>query len=1140
MSAPFVHLQIHSEYSIVDGITRLKPLFQQAKSMGYTAIALTDQHNVYAHVKWYKQALAHGIKPIFGADVMALCPGAETPYALTLLCMNQAGHTNLLKLLSLAYQQRGEGGPIIVRLPEPGSALTRGLIALSGGLKGAMAHHLLPGEVAEAKAYIQFMQQTFHHHFYLSVARSGLAQEADYIQAAYDFSLQHDVPLVAVGDVQFLKKNDAAAHKARVCIERGLVLEAIKSDYTYTESQYFTSPEDMAERFHDLPEALENAGRIAQLCNVELDIGKVYLPDFPVAEGETVDQHLERCSYTNLTERLGDKVDDAYKERLAIELNVIQSMGFSGYFMIVADFINWAKQQGIPVGPGRGSGAGSLVAYVLGITDVDPLPYGLLFERFLNPERVSMPDFDIDFCMLGRDEVIRYVTRKYGRDNVSQIITYGTMAAKAVIRDVGRVLGHPYGFVDNIAKLIPFDLGMTLTKALEEEPKLEQLCQEDEGVAALYHLALKLEGVTRNVGKHAGGVVIAPKPLVNYTALYLESEGDGIVSQYDKDDIESIGLVKFDFLGLRTLTIIDWAVKCINTRHQLDTPFCIDDIPLDDRKTIELLQSCETTGVFQLESRGMKDLIKRLVPDCLEDVVALVALFRPGPLQSGMVDDFIDRKHGRADMAFPHPMLADILRPTYGVILYQEQVMQIAQVLAGYSLGGADLLRRAMGKKKPEEMAKQRDIFVDGSIKNGVDAKLASDIFDLIEKFSGYGFNKSHSVAYALISYRTAYLKAHYPAEFMSAVLSSDMDNTDKLYGFLEATETMGITVLPPCLQRSYHAFTVESENTIRYGFGAIKGMGEAVAHEIVKIRDQEGPYAHLLDLCLRIDSFKLNKRVLEALVKCGALDSWQLDRAYLLASIEKAVQRADQLHRDKARGQQDLFAAPQQSDAPEAFSYVTDGAIMPSSVKYAYEKETLGHYFSGHPFKRYARELSAMGVLPLGDLDEHFNTVIRVAGYVSAIRTLKTKRNKKFAFVTLDDGIGSIDIGVFSDVYIDVESILQKDAILVVRGTLSVDEYSGRKIVADSVETLDTIRQKHKPTLRLQVENNRDFVTDLCQALTTNKGGEHNVVLWYTNAEGAVAHMAFSDNYRIHINEALLDKLEQTPGLTAYDIVYA
>lgn len=1140
MSVPFVHLQIHSEYSIVDGITRLKPLLKQAKSMGYRAAALTDQHNVYAHVKWYKQALAHGIKPIFGADVMAVCPGTETPYALTLLCMNQVGHTNLLKLLSLAYQQRGDNGPIIIRLPEQSTAVTQGLIALSGGLSGAMAHYLLSGDMAAAQAYAAYMQKIFDRHFYLAIARSGLAQEEAYIQSAYDFSLQSGIPLVAVGDVQFLHQNDAAAHKARVCIERGVVLEAIKSAYTYTDSQYFTSPEEMQVRFHDLPEALENAGYIAQLCNVELDTGNVYLPDFPGAEGETVEQHLARCSYANLTQRLGDKVDTVYTDRLAIELQVIQSMGFSGYFMIVADFINWAKQQGIPVGPGRGSGAGSLVAYVLGITDVDPLPYGLLFERFLNPERVSMPDFDIDFCMLGRDEVIRYVTRKYGKDNVSQIITYGTMAAKAVIRDVGRVLGYPYGFVDNIAKLIPFDLGMTLTKALEDEPRLEQLCQEDESVATLYNLALKLEGITRNVGKHAGGVVIAPKPLVNYTALYLESEGDGIISQYDKDDIESIGLVKFDFLGLRTLTIIDWAVKDIHARHQAKTPFCIDHIPLNDRKTITLLQSCETTGVFQLESRGMKDLIKRLVPDCFEDIVALVALFRPGPLQSGMVDDFIDRKHGRADMAFPHPMLADILRPTYGVILYQEQVMQIAQVLAGYSLGGADLLRRAMGKKKPEEMAKQRDIFVDGSVKNGVDAKLASDIFDLIEKFSGYGFNKSHSVAYALLSYRTAYLKAHYPAEFMSAVLSSDMDNTDKLCGFLAATETMGIEILPPCLQHSNHAFTVESDTTIRYGFGAIKGLGEAVAHEIVKQRNQAGPYDHLLDLCLRIDSFKLNKRVLEALAKCGALDSWQQDRAYLLASIEKAVQRADKIHRDKACGQQDLFSAPQQTDVSEAFNYVADGLTIPSSVKYAYEKETLGHYFSGHPFKRYAKELAAMDVLPLGDLDAHFNTVIRVAGYVSAIRTLKTKRNKKFAFVTLDDGVGSIDVGVFPDIYIDVVSSLEKDAILVVRGTLSVDEYSGRKIVADSVETLDTIRQKHKPTLRLQVENNRDFVTDLCQVLTHNKGGEHKVVLWYTNAEGAVAHMAFSDNYCIHINEALLDKLEQTPGLTAYDIVYA
>jgi len=1140
MTDQFVHLNVHSEYSVVDGIVRLKNLFQTAKNMGYKSVALTDKNNIYAHVKFYKLALKYGIKPIFGADVTVASTNLEKFQAdITLLCMDEQGHLNLMKLISRSYQERGNGCAVVIQPEWLNQDSTAGLIALSGGIKAELAQYLIKDELDLAKQYIEKMQQCFAQRFYISIARCGMPDENKYVQAAYDISVSQQVPLVAVGDVQFLKKNDVMAHKARVCIDRSQVLEAIKDDYNYSPEQYFKDPQSMAELFEDLPEALENAANIAALCNVKLDLGNVYLPDYPVAEDQTVAAHLEKTAYENLASRLGPDLDDTYTERLAIELEVIKKMGFPGYFMIVADFINWAKNNNIPVGPGRGSGAGSLVAYVLGITDVDPMPYGLLFERFLNPERVSMPDFDIDFCMLGRDEVIRYVSKKYGRENVSQIITYGTMAAKAAIRDVGRVLGYPYGFVDNIAKLIPFDLGMTLTKALEDEPKLEQLCQEDQQVAALYDLALKLEGITRNVGKHAGGVVIAPKPLVNYTALYLEAEGEGIVSQYDKDDIESIGLVKFDFLGLRTLTIIDWALTDINNSLSTDKKVCIDNIPLDDAKTIELLQSAETTGVFQLESRGMKDLIKRLVPDCFEDIVALVALFRPGPLQSGMVDDFIDRKHGRADMAFPHPMLADILRPTYGIILYQEQVMQIAQVLSGYSLGGADLLRRAMGKKKASEMAKQRDIFVDGAVENNVDAKLASEIFDLIEKFSGYGFNKSHSVAYALISYRTAYLKAHYPAEFMAAVLSSDMDNTDKLCGFLDATKTQGLEVLPPDLQHSHYKFVVESENKIRYGFGAIKGMGEGVAQDIVVERNKKGIYKNLLDLCLRVDSFKLNKRVLEALYKSGSLDCWQHDRAHIAASIGKAVQHADKVLHDQQIGQQDLFSIGSSDTKNEEFSYNTTAAIMPSSVKYSFEKETLGHYFSGHPFKRYSQELASIGVKPLNDLDEHFNEVIKVAGYVTAVRVLKTKRNKKFAFVTLDDGVGSIDIGVFADLYIDVEDELVKDVVLIVRGTLSVDDYSGRKIIADSVEPLEAIRLKHKPYLSLNVENNQDFVEHLLKTLQANKGGSHKVVLRYKNNKGSVAHMEFSDNYRIKIDDGLLDMLEQTPGLTSYSIIY-
>ncbi len=1139
MSNNFTHLNIHSEYSIVDGIVRLKPLFEKANSFGYKSLALTDKNNVYAHVKFYKLALQYDIKPIFGADVTVKSPfDSELCTDLTLLCRNEKGRLNLLKLVSLAYQYRGNAGPIVVKPEWLTVESTSGLIALSGGIQGELGQYFLNNKSDLAQKYLSWAQTTFSNHFYISISRIGKIDEEKYIQAAYEFSQTHKVPLVAVGDVQFIHQGDIAAHKARVCIERGMQLEVIKDNYNYTKEQYFKDEDTIDNLFSDIPEAITNAARIATMCNVKLDLGNVYLPDYPVESGETVAEHLTQLAKDSLKEKLGDKVDDVYRSRLEDELDVIISMGFPGYFLIVADFINWSKQQDIPVGPGRGSGAGSLVAYVLGITDVDPIPYGLLFERFLNPERVSMPDFDIDFCMLGRDEVIRYVTRKYGRDNVSQIITYGTMAAKAVVRDVGRVLGYPYGFVDNIAKLIPFDLGMTLTKALEDEPKLEQLCQEDDQVANLYELALKLEGIIRNVGKHAGGVVIAPKPLTEYTALYLESEGEGIVSQYDKDDIESIGLVKFDFLGLRTLTIIHWALENINAELPAAEHVDIDNIPLDDAKTFELLQSCETTGVFQLESRGMKDLIKRLVPDCLEDIVALVALFRPGPLQSGMVDDFIDCKHGRAEMVFPHHSLADILRPTYGIILYQEQVMQIAQVLSGYSLGGADLLRRAMGKKKPEEMAKQRDIFVSGAVENEVDAKLASEIFDLIEKFSGYGFNKSHSVAYAIISYRTAYLKAHYPGPFMAAVLSSDMDNTEKLCNFLTAAKAQDLEILPPDLQRSYYKFVVEEPGKIRYGFGAIKGIGEGVAQDIASEREKNGPYKNLLDLCMRINSFKLNKRVLEALYKSGALDCWGYDRAHIAASLEHAVQHAEKIQRDKERGQTDLFGNIT-SSSDTSFEYIISGPNMPSSILFAGEKETLGHYFSGHPFTRYEQELTNIGVLKCNALDEHFNQVVKVAGYVTQIRVLQTKRKKKFAFITLDDGTSSIDVGVFPDVYIDVSEMLKNDAVLVVRGTLAQDDFSGRKIVADHVDSLVDIRTRNKPYLSLSVEDNELFVERFLKVIHSGKDGIHKVVLNYKNTNGDIAKMEFSDNYRIKIDDDLLDMLEQIPGLTSFDIVY-
>ena len=786
----FIHLRNHTEYSLVDGIIRVKPLVKRVAELAMPAIGVTDQSNLFATVKFYRAALAAGIKPIIGADVQIRDSVAQKkPYIITLLAQNQQGYLALCELISEAYlngQDKGVAYLTSKKILEK----NEGLIALSGCLDGLFSTSLQSNDTEQADTMLSTWLQVFKDRFYIELQRIGRSGEAGLNNQLLALASKHHAPIVATNSACFLKPEEFDAHEARVCINQGRVL----SD---TEQQYLKSQEDMLALFSDLPEALENTVEIAKRCNVELSLGENFLPDFPVPKGMTIDEYFADLSQKGLDKRIQEtshriKFDDEkraqYQARLKRELDVICQMGFPGYFLIVADFIQWAKDNGVPVGPGRGSGAGSIIAYALRITDLDPLEFDLLFERFLNPERVSMPDFDVDFCMDGRDGVIDYVGEKYGRDKVSQIITYGSMAAKAVIRDVGRVLGHPYGFVDRLAKAIPFEIGMTLTKALDESPDLLNAYKESDEVRELIDLALMLEGVARNAGKHAGGVVIAPSKLTDFSPLYCEEGGANLVTQFDKDDIEAVGLVKFDFLGLRTLTIIDWALQNINQRLAAkgEEAVNIDLLPRDDELTYELLKNYATTAVFQLESRGMKDLIRRLRPDTFEDIIALVALFRPGPLQSGMVDDYINVKHGRKKAEYPHPTLIPILEPTNGVILYQEQVMQIAQDLAGYSLGSADLLRRAMGKKKPEEMAKQREMFTTGAVANNVEESVATYIFDLMEKFAGYGFNKSHSAAYALIAYQTAWLKAHYPSEFMAAVLSSDMDNTDKVVLFID------------------------------------------------------------------------------------------------------------------------------------------------------------------------------------------------------------------------------------------------------------------------------------------------------------------------------------------------------------------
>ena len=806
----FIHLGIHSEFSVIDSIVRIGDLVKAAAKDQMPALALTDLSNLYAAVKFYKACLGKGIKPILGSDIRL----GDDKQRVMLYAMNQTGWRHLTEIVSQGFTDGLKlGTPIIER--DWIFAKHDGLIVVLGASSDVGL--ALSGATPErAEPILAEWQAVFGDRVYLGLTRTHRSGEDDYIEHALDLAERAQVPVVAHNDVRFMTAEDFEAHEARVCISSGYVLGDDKRPKLYSAEQYFKTQAQMIELFADIPSAIENTIEIARRCSVTLTLGKNYLPDFPVPEGYDIARYFAERSEQGLEERLRDlypergddwpQIRKPYDERLQFEINTINQMGFPGYFLIVMDFIQWAKNNGVPVGPGRGSGAGSLVAYALKITDLDPLPYDLLFERFLNPERVSMPDFDVDFCMEGRDRVIDYVAQKYGRESVSQIATHGTMAAKAVIRDVGRVLGHPYGFVDRVAKLVPLELGITLADALEKDEDFRKAYDGDEEIRALVDLGQKLEGLARSVGKHAGGVVISPTVLTDFSPLYCEEGSRQFVTQFDKDDVEAAGLVKFDFLGLRTLTIIDWALATLNRQRagRGEPPIDVMALPLDDTAAYELLKRCETTAVFQLESRGMKDLIRRLQPDCFEDIVALVALFRPGPLESGMVDDFINRKHGRARVEYPFPECEPVLKPTYGVIVYQEQVMQIPQVLAGYTLGGADLLRRAMGKKKPEEMAKQRDIFVSGATANGHDRDRAGALFDLMEKFAGYGFNKSHSAAYALVSYHTAWLKAHYPAAFMAAVLSSDMDKTDKVVVFIEECRRMRLPVVPAPWPLSY------------------------------------------------------------------------------------------------------------------------------------------------------------------------------------------------------------------------------------------------------------------------------------------------------------------------------------------------
>ncbi len=1146
MGSRFVHLSVHSEYSLSDGIATIKGLHQAAATMAMPALAITDRNNLFAAVKFYKAALSAGVKPIIGVD-LTLINDEQQRFQIKLYCQNNTGYFNLLRLVSRAYMDDERSDEPCVQLAWL-EQLADGLIALSAGIHGDVGHALIAGHTELARQRLQYWQRLFPQRFYIEISRLGRDYEADYTHAVLPLARDYQLPLIATNDVCFIAADDFAAHEARVCIYQGDVLSDTKRKQIHTDKQYFRNPDEMVTLFADIPSALQNTVEMAKRCNVFLDLEQVHLPDFPVPVGVSVNDYLVEVSKQGLQQRVvagflpaaSGQATELYQTRLAVELEVITKMGFAGYFLIVADFIQWSKDNGVPVGPGRGSGAGSLVAFALEITDIDPLKYDLLFERFLNPERVSMPDFDIDFCMDGRDRVIEYVANKYGANSVSQIITYGSMAAKAVIRDVGRVMGYPYGFVDQIAKLIPFELGITLDKALQQEEQFKQRYSEEDDVRALVDMARKLEGIKRNVSKHAGGVVIAPAELYKFAPVYREAGSSGNITQFDKDDVETIGLVKFDFLGLRTLTIIDWAVQAIN-QQRLSTGeavFDISHIPLDDAATFKLLKACKTTAVFQLESRGMKDLIKRLQPDCFEEIIALVALFRPGPLQSGMVDDFIDRKHGRASVTHLHPKIESILKPTYGVILYQEQVMQIAQILAGYTLGGADILRRAMGKKKPDEMAKQREIFVSGAVKLGVDEVQAVYIFDLMEKFSGYGFNKSHSAAYALIAYQTAWLKCHYPAEFMAAVLSSDMDNTDKVVAFYRDCQQLQLEITPPHVNLSQYKFTSQGQQII-YGLGAIKGLGEAAIESIVIAREQNGAFKDLQDFCFRIDTQKVNRRGLEALIKAGALDNLGQSRQGLLNQLESALLAAEQASRNIACGQDDLFA----TDAAPALVQ-SDTVAVPEMAMQALltgEKETLGLYFSGHPFAEFETELNQIITAPIANLKPSGDQSVMIAGIIVGIRTMQTKRGDRMAFITVQDRTASIEVAVFAKTYNANRDLIVKDQTVIIEGDASVDDYTGGyRVRCEQIYNLAEVRAKFGKRLLIKVGKALDDHSQqqLKTILTAAPRGDCPVFIAF-KTKTSRATCVLGERWHVAPDQALLQRLADQYGEGCAEIEY-
>ncbi len=1089
--ARFVHLHVHTEYSLLDGAIRLSDLLERARQYRLPAVAVTDHGAMFGTVEFYKAAIKAGIKPVFGCEAY-VAPGSrfdrrtdphgQSNYHLILLARNQEGYRNLCRLVTAGWTEGFYYKPRIDK--EILREHAQGLIGLSACLKGEVPRALQRGDVEGARRLAEEYAGIFGEgNYYFELMENGIPEQRQVNEALIGLGRELGIPVVATNDCHYLDRDDAKSHEVLVCIQTGKTLDDEKRMKMSTDAFYLKSPEEMASEFSYCPEAVGATVEIAERCNVELDLKTYHFPEYELERDETLAECLERLAREGLEDRLRARtyrsreeeaeVRRRYAERLETELETIREMGFPGYFLIVQDFINWAKKNGVPVGPGRGSAAGSLVAYALRITNLDPMPYGLLFERFLNPERVSMPDIDVDFCFENRDKVIGYVTERYGADKVAQITTFGKMLARAVIRDVGRVMGLPYAEVDRIAKLVPARLGITLKQALEEEPRLREAAEADPRVAELIRHAIKLEGLNRHASTHAAGIVIGNRPLVDYLPLYKGQNGE-LVTQFAMKSVESIGLIKFDFLGLKTLTVITDATRLVNQRLPEGERLDIDRIPLDDPKVYELLCRGETTGVFQLEGSGMKELMVKLRPSTFEDIIALVALYRPGPLGSGMVEDFIRRKHGEIPIEYQLPELEPILRDTYGVIVYQEQVMQIAQVLADYSLGEADLLRRAMGKKNPEEMAKQKSRFLDGARRKGIDPKKAEKIFDLMAKFAEYGFNKSHSAAYALVAYQTAYLKAHHPVEFMAALLTNDRANTDKVVKDIAECREMGIRVLPPDVNESDLHFTAVGD-AIRFGLAAVKNVGEAAIENVLRARREDGPFRGLADFCNRVDLQKVNRKVIESLIRCGAFDSLGGTRAQYLAYLDRAMEQAASLQRDRARGQTnlfDLFAGNGPGDGPSrSDDDLPDVPPLSASEELRAEKEVLGMYLTGHPLAEWGELLQSCTDVPLAELgDRPDRSTVTVGGIVAARRVIRTKSGSRMAFFTLEDLTGTVEVVAFSEVFARAEALIDtEDVPLVVRGTLEKNEESA-KILAEEILTLEAAPERLTREVHIQV----------------------------------------------------------------------